>query len=53
METAEYVLQNFSAQEERELDGHLDTAALALDAMILEGVIPAMNRYNRHDPPQG
>jgi len=49
VETAEYVLKDFSAQEERELDSHIDTAVAALDAMIVEGVIPAMNRYNRQD----
>ena len=49
METAEYVLQDFSAQEERELDTHIDTAVEALDTMLVEGVIPAMNRFNRQD----
>jgi PTH1 family peptidyl-tRNA hydrolase len=50
METTNYVLQDFSAHEERELDTHLETAVEALDAMIVEGVIPAMNCYNRKDP---
>ena len=49
METAEYVLQDFSTQEERELDTHIDTAVEALDTMLVEGVIPAMNRFNRQD----
>ena len=49
METADYVLQDFSAQEERELDAHIDTAVEALDALLVEGVIPAMNRFNRRD----
>jgi PTH1 family peptidyl-tRNA hydrolase len=49
METAEYVLQDFSTQEERELDSHIDTAVEALDAMLVEGVVPAMNRHNRPD----
>jgi peptidyl-tRNA hydrolase len=49
METAEYVLQNFSAREEHELETHIDTAVEALDAMLVEGVVPAMNRYNRQD----
>jgi PTH1 family peptidyl-tRNA hydrolase len=47
METAEYVLQDFSEQEERELDTHIGTAVEALGTMIIEGLIPAMNRYNR------
>ena len=49
METVEYVLQDFLPQEERELDSHIDTAVKALDTMLVEGVIPAMNRYNRQD----
>lgn len=47
--TADYVLQDFPAREERELDTHLDTAVEALDTMLVEGVVPAMNRYNRQD----
>ena len=49
METAEYVLQDFSAQEQRELGTHIDTAVEALETMLVEGVIPAMNRFNRQD----
>lgn len=49
METAEYVLQDFSAQEERELDSHIETAVEALDTLLVEGVVPAMNRFNRPD----
>jgi PTH1 family peptidyl-tRNA hydrolase len=48
-ETVEYVLQDFLPQEGRELDRHIDTAVKALDTMLVEGVIPAMNRYNRQD----
>ena len=50
METTDYVLHDFLAQEERELDGHIQGAVEALDAMIVEGVTPAMNRYNRMKP---
>jgi len=50
IETAEYVLQDFSAQEERQLDTHIDTAVKALDTLLVEGVIPAMHRFNRQDP---
>ena len=53
METAEYVLQDFPAQEERELDTHIDTAVEALGTMLVEGVIPAMNRFNRQDAAEG
>lgn len=53
METAEYVLQDFSAQEERELGTHIDTAVEALDTMLVEGVTPAMNRFNRQDSAEG
>jgi PTH1 family peptidyl-tRNA hydrolase len=49
METAEYVLQDFSAREEHELETHIDAAVDALDTMLIEGVVPAMNRYNRQD----
>jgi PTH1 family peptidyl-tRNA hydrolase len=49
METADYVLQDFSAQEQRALDQHIDTAVDALEAMLVEGVVPAMNRFNRQD----
>jgi PTH1 family peptidyl-tRNA hydrolase len=49
METAEYVLQDFSEREERELDTHIDAAVAALETMIVDGVTPAMNRYNRQD----
>jgi PTH1 family peptidyl-tRNA hydrolase len=49
VETEEYVLQDFLPREESELDGHIDTAVRALEAMLVEGVIPAMNRYNRRD----
>jgi len=49
-DTADYVLQDFSPQEERELDALVDTAVEAVDTLLVEGVIPAMNRFNRRDP---
>jgi PTH1 family peptidyl-tRNA hydrolase len=49
IETAEYVLQDFSAQQQRDLDTHIDTAVEALETMLALGVVPAMNRFNRQD----
>jgi len=47
IETAEYVLQDFSDSEERELESRIPVAVDALDAMLFEGTTPAMNRFNR------
>jgi PTH1 family peptidyl-tRNA hydrolase len=48
--TAEYVLQEFSDPEERALDRHLEVAIEALGAILCDGTISAMNRFNRRDP---
>lgn len=47
MDTADYVLQRFSPDEEEVLDGRIAEAAEALEAILIEGLTPAMNRYNR------
>jgi PTH1 family peptidyl-tRNA hydrolase len=47
IDTAEYVLQDFSDSEERELESRIPVAVDALDAMLFEGTTPAMNRFNR------
>jgi PTH1 family peptidyl-tRNA hydrolase len=47
IETADYVLQPFSESEESELDSLVTAAVDALDLMLFEGTIPAMNRFNR------
>jgi PTH1 family peptidyl-tRNA hydrolase len=49
LDTADYVLQRFSPDEEGVLDGRIAEAAEALEAILIEGLTPAMNRYNR-DP---
>jgi PTH1 family peptidyl-tRNA hydrolase len=46
METADFVLAAFSPEEEKALAGHLDRAAEAVEAFLLEGIAVAMNRYN-------
>lgn len=46
IDTAEYVLQDFSESEEGELESLVAAAADALDVMLLEGTTPAMNRFN-------
>jgi PTH1 family peptidyl-tRNA hydrolase len=49
LDTADYVLQRFSPDEEEVLDGRIAEAAEALGAILIDGLTPAMNRYNR-DP---
>ena len=49
MDTADYVLQRFGADEERVLADRLVDAAEALGTILVEGLPVAMNRYNR-DP---
>lgn len=51
LETADYVLQRFSPQEEEELEGRVARAAEAAQAVLVEGPTPAMNRYNRDPAP--
>jgi len=46
-DTAAYVLAPFSEDEERDLGARIATAAAAIDAIIAEGLVPAMNRFNR------
>ena len=49
LETADYVLQPFSPEEEVGVGARLVAAIDALDAALAEGIGPAMNRVNR-DP---
>ncbi len=46
-DTVEYVLEPFSAEEERALPALVDRAVRALQAVLLAGLPAAMNRYNR------
>ncbi len=48
-ETADYVLEPFSAGEQSVLPEHIDRAARALEAALRHGVAAAMNEFNR-DP---
>ncbi len=48
MDTADYVLQRFAADEERVLADRLVDAAEALGTILVEGLPVAMNRYNRY-----
>jgi PTH1 family peptidyl-tRNA hydrolase len=49
METADWVLQRFSAEEEAGLGERIDAAAAAIEAAFIDGVTAAMNHVNR-DP---
>ena len=46
MDTVSFVLARFSAEEEKELGGHLDRAAQAVETFLAEGAAVAMNRFN-------
>jgi PTH1 family peptidyl-tRNA hydrolase len=43
----DWVLRDFSAAEEAELEQRIPTAAEAVGSILIDGVVPAMNRYNR------
>jgi PTH1 family peptidyl-tRNA hydrolase len=46
-QTADYVLGKWNDQEASELDGVVDKAADAVEAVLREGVAVAMNKVNR------
>jgi len=46
MEAADYVLQNFSNQEEQALTEILDRAVDAVLVFVVSGLVAAMNQYN-------
>ncbi|HYT09957.1 MAG TPA: aminoacyl-tRNA hydrolase [Mycobacteriales bacterium] len=46
MDPADYVLRDFSAAERKELDLDLERAADAVEALVLDGLEPAQNRFN-------
>jgi PTH1 family peptidyl-tRNA hydrolase len=46
-DTVAYVLQPFSAAEEEALSGRIAAAVEAIACVLVEGVVEAMNRYNR------
>lgn len=47
LETAEWVLEPFSEEEAAQLAERFEAASEALGAALLEGVVAAMNRFNR------
>ncbi len=53
MDTADWVLERFSAGEEERLPGLLGRAADAVDAALWEGVEAAMSRINRAPASEG
>jgi len=46
-DVVDYVLQEFSPQDKITLDSVLDTAVDAALVFMREGIVPAMNRYNK------
>ena len=46
MDPADYVLRDFSAAERKELDYSVDRAADAVEALVLDGLEAAQNRFN-------
>jgi peptidyl-tRNA hydrolase len=42
-----HVLEPFSESEIESLDALISAAAQAVESVLLEGVVPAMNRFNR------
>lgn len=47
MDTVDYVLSRFSPEEQDSLDGVLAKAAEAVEAIVLEGPVRAMESFNR------
>lgn len=52
LDTADWVLEPFSEDEEQRLPERLEAACDAVDAALLDGVGPAMNRFNRDPAPE-
>lgn len=50
VDTVEHVLMPFSDSESDRLDGLIDAAAAAVESVLVDGVVPAMNRFNREAP---
>ena len=47
LDTAEWVLEPFSEEEAARLGERIEAASEALESVLLEGVVAAMNRFNR------
>jgi PTH1 family peptidyl-tRNA hydrolase len=52
IETADWVLARFSADEEAALGARVAAAADAIEAALVQGVAAAMNRWNRDPAPE-
>jgi PTH1 family peptidyl-tRNA hydrolase len=52
METADFVLQEFGAEERPLVDQAVERAADAVESTLGEGVVAAMNRYNADPAPE-
>ena len=50
LDTADWVLAPFSADEQRALPGRLEAGCDAIGVVLAEGVEQAMNRFNRVEP---
>lgn len=46
IDVADYVLQNFSKEEQSKLPDVLNTTVDAIEAVIFDGVLKAMNKFN-------
>ncbi|MDZ4676859.1 MAG: aminoacyl-tRNA hydrolase [Oligoflexia bacterium] len=53
MDPADYVLQNFSKQELTTLPDHLNTALDAIEMVVFEGPLKAMNTFNTKPKEEG
>jgi len=52
-DAVDYVLSRFSPEEQDSLDGVLAAAAEAVEAIVLEGPVRAMESFNRQGPVRG
>ena len=46
IDPADWVLRDFAGAERKELDYNVDRAADAVEALVLDGLEPAQNRFN-------
>ena len=53
VDAVDYVLSRFSPEEQDALDGVLAKAAQAVEAIVLEGPVRAMEDFNRQGPVRG
>ena len=51
VDPVDYVLQDFTAEEWLDMEPAIAQAAAAVECIICEGIVPAMDRYNGPPPP--